>query len=68
VGAFVKLKQGAPLTEEDVKDFCRGRISRYKIPKHVAFVNSYPMTASGKIQKYKLVELSKKLFPEEEAS
>jgi fatty-acyl-CoA synthase len=66
VGAFVKLKQGASLTEEDIKDFCRGRISRYKIPKHVAFVASYPMTASGKIQKYKLVELSRTMFPEEE--
>ena len=68
VGAFIKLKQGANVTEEDVKDFCRGRISRYKIPRHVGFVASYPMTASGKIQKYKLVELSKKLFPEEETS
>jgi fatty-acyl-CoA synthase len=66
VGAFIKLKQGANVTEEDVKDFCRGRISRYKIPRHVGFVGSYPMTASGKIQKYKLVELSKTLFPEEE--
>jgi fatty-acyl-CoA synthase len=66
VGAFIKLKQGVSLTEEDVKDFCRGRISRYKMPKHVAFVNTYPMTASGKIQKYKLVELSRTMFPEEE--
>jgi len=65
VGAFIKLKQGASVTEEDVKDFCRGRISRYKIPKHVAFVSTYPMTASGKVQKYKLVELSKTLFAEE---
>ena len=66
VGAFVKLKQGAAVTEQDVKDFCRGRISRYKIPRHVAFVNTFPMTASGKIQKYKLVELSKTMFPEED--
>ncbi len=66
VGAFIKLKQGASITEEDVKDFCRGRISRYKIPRHVAFVAAYPMTASGKIQKYKLVELSKTMFPEED--
>jgi fatty-acyl-CoA synthase len=66
VGAFIKLKQGASVTEEDVKDFCRGRISRYKIPQHVAFVDTYPMTASGKIQKYKLVDLSRAMFPEEE--
>ncbi|HSO62188.1 MAG TPA: AMP-binding protein, partial [Desulfobacterales bacterium] len=68
VGAFIRLKQNAALTEQDVKDYCRGRISRYKIPRHVGFVAGYPMTASGKIQKYKLVELSKKLFPEEETS
>jgi fatty-acyl-CoA synthase len=66
VGAFVKLKPGASVTGEDVKDFCRGRISRYKIPKHVAFVDRYPMTASGKIQKYKLVEMSRQMFPPEE--
>jgi fatty-acyl-CoA synthase len=65
VGAFIKLKLGVSVTEEDVKDFCRGRISRYKIPRHVAFVDTYPMTASGKIQKYKLVELSKTMFAEE---
>jgi fatty-acyl-CoA synthase len=66
VGAFIRLKPKAALSEQDVKDFCRGRISRYKIPRHVAFVANYPMTASGKIQKYKLVELSKKLFAEED--
>jgi fatty-acyl-CoA synthase len=66
VGAFIRLKQNAGLTEEDVKDFCRGRISRYKVPRHVAFVDRYPMTASGKIQKYKLVEISRQMFPEEE--
>lgn len=66
VGAFIIKKDGADLTAEDVKDFCRGRISRYKIPKHIAFVESYPMTASGKIQKYKLQEMSVELFPGED--
>ena len=46
------------MTEEDVRDFCRGKISRYKIPKYIFFVKEYPMTASGKIQKYKLREMS----------
>jgi fatty-acyl-CoA synthase len=54
VGAFIKLKTGKSLTEEAVQDFCRGKISRYKIPKYVFFVDDYPKTASGKIQKYKL--------------
>jgi len=39
-----------------VRDFCRGKISRFKIPKYVFFVESSPMTASGKIQKFKLRE------------
>ena len=63
VGAFVIKKAGADLTADDIRDFCRGKISRYKVPKHVAFVEGYPMTASGKIQKYKLQELSVELFP-----
>ncbi len=58
VGAFIILKNGAELTEEDVKDFCRGKISRHKIPRYVFFLKEYPMTASGKIQKYKLRENS----------
>ena len=58
VGAFIVLKKGAEISEEDVKDFCRGMISRHKIPKYVFFLKEYPMTASGKIQKYKLREQS----------
>ncbi len=64
VGAFIILKPDAQLEPEDVRDYCRGQISRYKIPKYVAFVESYPMTASGKIQKYKLRELAAEMFPE----
>ncbi|SFE35333.1 AMP-binding protein [Thermophagus xiamenensis] len=62
VGAFIKLKEGAFLTEEEVRDFCRGKIARYKIPKHVFFVDDFPKTASGKIQKYKLRELGAQLI------
>jgi fatty-acyl-CoA synthase len=57
VGAFIIKHQYATLTEEDVIDFCRGKISKFKIPKYVFFVDSYPMTASGKIQKYKLGQI-----------
>ncbi len=63
VGAFVIRKAGLDITAEDIRDYCRGRISRHKIPKHIAFVDSYPMTASGKVQKYKLQEMSVELFP-----
>ncbi len=58
VMAAVVLKGGMTLTEEEVQEFCRGRIANYKIPKYVRFVDSYPMTASGKIQKFKLREMA----------
>jgi len=64
VGAFVIRKDGATITEEDVRDFCRGTIANFKVPKYVFFVNSYPMTASGKIQKYKLREMGLVLLKE----
>jgi fatty-acyl-CoA synthase len=57
VGAFAIRKGGATITKEDVRDFCRGKIARFKVPKYVFFVDSYPMTASGKVQKFKLREL-----------
>lgn len=50
--AFIRLREGARLTEEDIKAFCNGKIARFKIPRYVAFVNEFPMTASGKIQKF----------------
>ena len=58
VGAFIILKDGASIDEGEVQDYCRGQIARYKIPKYIFFMNEYPMTASGKIQKYKLRDLS----------
>jgi fatty-acyl-CoA synthase len=50
--AWVKLKPGAEATAEDVQNFCRGRISHYKIPRYVKFVDNFPMTVTGKIQKF----------------
>ena len=61
VGAFIKLKKGETLSEEEIVDFCRGNIARFKIPKYIFFVDEFPMTASGKIQKYKLSEMSVEL-------
>ncbi|MFA0822114.1 MAG: AMP-binding protein [Methanomethylovorans sp.] len=62
VGAFVMLNDGVQLTEEDIQDYARTKIARYKVPKHIFFVNEYPLTASGKIQKFKLRELAVKLL------
>ena len=62
VGAFVILKDGQTYQPEDICDFCRDQISHYKILKYVAFVKNYPVTASGKIQEYKLREMAEELF------
>jgi len=59
VGAFIILKGGSDLTEEDVQDFARSRIASYKRPRHVFFVDEFPLTASGKVQKYKLREIAR---------
>ncbi len=56
VAAYIKLRPGQESTEEEIKKFCQGQIARYKIPKYVSFVAEYPMTASGKVQKFILRE------------
>jgi fatty-acyl-CoA synthase len=56
VGAFIILHPQAAMTEDQVRDYCRGQISRFKIPKYIFFVDSYPLTPSGKIQKFVLRE------------
>ena len=56
VAAFIKVKPGEVLTSKEVKEYCVGKISKYKIPHYVEIVEDYPMTASGKIQKFKLRE------------
>jgi fatty-acyl-CoA synthase len=65
VGAFIIREDGANLTEDIVKDFCRGKIARHKIPKYIFFISEFPMTGSGKIQKFKLREQSLRLLAEQ---
>jgi Acyl-CoA synthetases (AMP-forming)/AMP-acid ligases II len=65
VGAFIILKEGQTLLEEDIVDFCRGKISRFKIPKYMFFVKEFPMTGSGKIQKYKLKNVGVEMLQEQ---
>ncbi|MDR3284085.1 MAG: AMP-binding protein [Treponema sp.] len=60
IGAFIILKEGASISEKDIVDFCRDKISFFKIPKYVFFVDSFPITPSGKVQKFKLSELGLK--------
>jgi fatty-acyl-CoA synthase len=56
VAAAIRLKQGAAASVESLTAFCQSRIARFKVPRLVRFVDDFPMTASGKIQKYKLRE------------
>ena len=65
VGAFIILQEGVTIQAEDVRDFCRNKISRYKIPKYIFFVDEFPMTGSGKIQKFRLKDLGLKLCKEQ---
>jgi fatty-acyl-CoA synthase len=50
--AWVMLREGVTATPEEIKDFCRGQIAHYKIPRYVKFVNAFPMTVTGKVQKF----------------
>ena len=64
VAAFIIPKEGVTLRAEDVRAFCKGRLAWHKVPRYIAFVDSYPLTGSGKIQKFKLREKALELFPE----
>ncbi|MPM18492.1 Medium-chain fatty-acid--CoA ligase [bioreactor metagenome] len=66
VGAFIILKDGKELTHEDVRDFCKDHIARYKIPRYVFFISQFPMTGSGKIQKFRLRQLALEMCKAEE--
>jgi fatty-acyl-CoA synthase len=52
VCACVRLRDGATATEDDIRSFCRGQIAHYKVPRYVRFVEAFPMTVTGKVQKY----------------
>jgi fatty-acyl-CoA synthase len=56
--AVIILKPGVSLTADEVRDFCRGQIAHYKIPRYVTFVSEFPMTVTGKIQKFRLREMA----------
>ena len=56
--AWVKLREGAEATGDDIKDFCRGRIAHFKVPTYVKFVDGFPMTVTGKIRKVEMRDIS----------
>jgi fatty-acyl-CoA synthase len=68
VAVWIKLKEKEKATPEEIQEFCRQQIAHYKVPKYIKFVDEFPMTVTGKIQKFKMRELStKELGLDEEA-
>lgn len=57
VAAWVKLQAGARLSAEGIQAFCKGKIASFKIPRHIKMVNEFPMTVTGKIQKFRMKEI-----------
>ena len=66
--AWVQLREGETMTEEELKEFCRGQITHFKIPRYVRFVDEYPMTVTGKIQKFIMREQMAAELAQEQAS
>ena len=58
VMAWIQLRDGAKTTGEDIKEFCRGTIAHYKVPRYFKFTDTFPMTITGKVQKFKMREQS----------
>jgi fatty-acyl-CoA synthase len=55
--AWIRLKAGATATELEIRQFCEGKIAHFKIPEHIRFVDAFPMTVTGKIQKFRIREI-----------
>jgi fatty-acyl-CoA synthase len=56
--AWIQKREGSELTEAAVVDYCKGRIAHFKVPRYVRFTDEFPMTVTGKIQKYRLREMA----------
>ncbi len=56
--AWVRLKNGADATEDDIRSFCHGRIAHYKVPRYIRFSDDFPMTVTGKVQKFRMRQIS----------
>lgn len=65
--AWVQLHPGDTITEDELKEYCKGKIAHFKIPRFIKFVDEFPMTISGKVQKFKMREESLKEFCQEKA-
>ncbi len=68
VMAWVRLREGQAATAEEIRDYCRGKIAHYKIPRYVKFVDGFPMTVTGKVQKFVMRDASVKELGLEDAA
>ncbi|MCK4727567.1 MAG: AMP-binding protein, partial [Desulfobacterales bacterium] len=64
VMAWIKLHAGETGTEQEIRDFCKGQIAHFKIPKYIWFVEEFPMTVTGKLQKFRIREIAVKRMRE----
>jgi len=56
--AWIELHSGQTLTEDEIRQFCKGNIAHFKIPKYIWFVDEFPMTVTGKLQKFRMREIA----------
>ena len=56
--AWIQLHAGETATEEEIRQFCKGRIAHFKVPKYIRFVDEFPMTVTGKLQKFRMREIA----------
>lgn len=68
VCVWIQLKEGESATEAEIKDFCAGQITHFKVPKHIRFVDSFPMTVTGKIRKVEMREIMANEMSDAQAS
>ena len=57
IAAWIQLHEGETLSEDEVREYCKDRIAHFKIPKYIRFVDDFPMTVTGKLQKYRMLEM-----------
>ena len=67
VAAWIELHSGESTSEDEIREFCRDNLAHFKIPKYIRFVTEFPMTVTGKLQKFKMQEEMKRQLNKEKA-
>ncbi len=66
--AWIQLHAGSSATESEFRDFCRGHIAHFKVPRYIWFVDEFPMTVTGKLQKFRMREIASERLKEQMAA